>query len=220
MRVVRASFLLAAGLAVWSSAACLASAADLAAGADGAAPSGLYLGAYGGAGTGRSLLLNIEDDDNGIDARLKGGEIGVRVGYDQDFGALRAGVLGELGASSLSGSGTDFILVEIEGTFKVRALASLDAKLAYDFDHGSLYTLFGVSAALVDHELLDQEFSALHVGWNAGVGFETEVVGDLSFFTEYRRYQFQSNSYFSDIIRDHTVDQTANVVVAGMNLHF
>ena len=115
---------------------------------------------------------------------------------------------------------------------KVEALASVTSRLGYAFDRALLYVEGGAAWERVDYRasttMIGTAYGASddRSGWTIGGGGEYAFTDRLSAFVEYSYYDFgreriRLNPQYSFLPTAFVdIDDTANVVRAGINLRF
>jgi len=115
---------------------------------------------------------------------------------------------------------------------EMEALASITGRLGYGFNRTLLYVQGGAAWEDVDYSasttMIGTAYRAsdTRAGWTAGGGGEYALTGRLSAFVEYNYYDFGTErirltpqfDFLPTAFVD--IDDTANVVRAGVNLHF
>ncbi|MDH7795588.1 MULTISPECIES: outer membrane protein [unclassified Beijerinckia] len=147
---------------------------------------GFYVGGQIGGGWGRSELAGFGYNANGVVG-------GLHAGYNQQFGMIVAGVEGDIEATSLKGSGSNFF----GSTFKTRApwQGSLRARVGVAaFDRALIYATGGVAFASIRNEVFVPPFasstSTTRAGWTVGAGVEYAIDNNWSVRAEYRYTDF------------------------------
>jgi outer membrane immunogenic protein len=115
---------------------------------------------------------------------------------------------------------------------EAEALASVTGRLGYGFDRTLLYVQGGAAWEDVDYSasttMIGTAYRASDTrsGWTVGGGGEYALTGRLSAFVEYNYYDFGTErirltpqfAFLPTAFVD--IDDTANVVRAGVNLRF
>lgn len=208
-------FLSATALIAFTAAA---SAADLPArytpvAAFGSAPlftwSGLYLGAQAGYTWGSDKVRLYEGafdvtpsfSIDGTSYDVNGFVGGVHAGYNAQFGAIVAGVEGDLEIAGVDGDRRWGVVGAYdEAKSEVNFQGSLRARLGFAFDRTLVYGTAGVAFASIENTYATSAGAASTVakfddtqwGWTLGAGAEYAFTNNLTARAEYRYTQFDS----------------------------
>lgn len=153
---------------------------------------GFYVGAQIGGGWGRNEFAGLTYNPNGVVG-------GLHAGYNMQFGAIVAGVEGDIEATSLKGSTTiGFVSLKTTAPWQ----GSLRARLGFGFDRALIYATGGVAFAQLKNEIFIPPFAlsnqSTRTGWTLGAGVEYALSPNWSIRAEYRYtdYGRYTSSFF------------------------
>jgi outer membrane immunogenic protein len=218
-----------AGLALAALGASTAGAADLPrrSGAPAPAPvyakqgftwTGAYVGANAGYGWGRHTRAG-----RGFYNQNKGGLVGVTAGYNQQFGAVVAGVEGDISAADIKGSGA--APGPVTGRSRVSSLATARARIGVAADRALIYATGGYAGANVKNTLVDTPRGLGYAqdkwlnGYAVGAGVEYAVTDNVTARGEYLYADLGKKTYFAAPNATPT-GMRLSTVRAGVNYKF
>lgn len=189
--------------------------------------SGFYVGAFAGYGAG-TITLDAADgtvpppDVFPIDEDVEGWLGGAQIGFNLQDGSLVYGLGADIAYSGIEATeagGGEGDSLNWLATFTGRVGVALDSVLLY----GKAGLAVGEGSGF--NGPLDDEATATHVGWVAGVGAEVAVTDSVSLFAEYNYVSLGESEYeFPTVVFPgaNTVDASMNVhvVKAGLNFGF
>lgn len=187
------------------------------------------------------------DSDKWIPRTPGGAFEGVSLGghsVDGVIGGVQGGCDYQVPSGAVIGVAGDYGWTDADGTHPstretgvfyhsgVEALASVTGRLGYALDRALIYVEAGAAWERVDYRasttMIGTAYRASDTrsGWTVGVGGEYALTDRLSAFVEYAYYDFGTeritlNPQFSFLPTAFVdIDDTANVVRAGINLRF
>jgi outer membrane immunogenic protein len=170
---------------------------------------GFYIGAHGGYG-----WAQLDSDEFGsmdLDGALAGGQIGYDWQYSQNwvFGISASGSWSDI--SGTQNFGEDL-------NVKAKWLATATARLGYTWGPGLIYVKGGAAWTKNNWSYDDDSGHQTRFGWTAGAGLEYQFAQNWTWFVEYNYLDFGSKDV--DALPGVDIDQTINVVKAGINYRF
>jgi outer membrane immunogenic protein len=179
--------------------------------------SGLYMGAHGSYGWGRTAANHA--DLGNIDTR--GGLAGIHVGYNWQNAQLVYGLEGDLSVGGPEGRRT-FPVSGLDAESRARWTTSVRGRLGYAFTSMMIYATGGFAFASHDFSLNDgltsMRVSETHLGYVVGAGLEWKVAPQMSLRGEALHYSFGEKSY--DFAGDKVPTRLDNTIVrAGLTFH-
>lgn len=155
---------------------------------------GLYLGAHGGYGWGKT---NANHADLG-NVDTSGGLGGLHLGYNWQSGQAVFGVEGDLSASGVDGKRT-FALAGVDADLHTTWTSSVRGRLGYSFSNVMLYGTAGFAFAGHDLTVSDPgaslRVSDTHLGYVVGAGLEMKLAPMMSVRGEVLHYGFGEKTY-------------------------
>ncbi|MDI4665586.1 porin family protein [Xanthobacter autotrophicus] len=176
---------------------------------------------------------------------LDGGLVGGVIGYNYQINKIVLGIEADANWADISGSGnyyngiaTSCIQSNNDCSSKIDGLGTITGRLGVAFDRVLLYAKGGAAWALVKHtagstdlEYPEYSYSAstsnTRWGWTVGAGVEWAFFNNWSAKVEYNyidlgssdvTFNFFPNAYINPYAA--TVDQSINLVKAGINYRF
>jgi outer membrane immunogenic protein len=170
--------------------------------------SGFYVGLNGGGGWGSSTW-------NGFPSfNTSGGLIGGTVGYNRQFGPLVAGVEGDLDWAHIQGGGICTFGCQTTD----RWLGTVRGRLGYAADRWMPYITGGLAFGNFQAASTLGTSDTTNAGWTIGAGVEYGIVSNVSLKAEYLYVDLGNFNCTACAVS--SVNSTANIVRAGVNVHF
>jgi outer membrane immunogenic protein len=177
--------------------------------------SGFYLGINGGGAWGRSQW-------DGVDKfNVSGGLIGGTIGYNWQFGALVAGLEGDIDWSGVDGSTN--VLCAPGCSTRNHWLATARGRLGYAFNRFLPYLTAGLALGDISATLPGFPGGSItNAGWTVGLGLEYGMLSNVSIKAEYLFVDLGNfNCGFNcALLANGQVSLYENVFRAGLNVRF
>jgi len=177
--------------------------------------SGFYLGINGGGAWGRSQW-------DGVDKfNVSGGLIGGTIGYNWQFGALVAGLEGDIDWSGVDGSTN--VLCAPGCSTRNHWLATARGRLGYAFNRFLPYLTAGLALGDISATLPGFPGGSItNAGWTVGLGLEYGMLSNVSVKAEYLFVDLGNfNCGFNcALLANGQVSLYENVFRAGLNVRF
>jgi len=231
------TFIIAAaslGLAAVASAADLPAKAPVAKAPVAVTPTwaGFYLGIAGGYGWGSTRHTNGTNGiSSGTNSDLKSGVFGGTYGYNWQWGAVVAGLEGDLSwmhmSTNFADNGSGYCTPGPSCITKVNWLGTDRARLGYAWDRYLAYVTGGVAYGSVEATCCApattiSDETKTRVGFTVGAGLEAMLVSNLSAKIEYLYVDLgdQTNYHFIPTNNPQTVLFRSSIVRGGLNYRF
>lgn len=200
---------------------------------------GCYAGGHAGGLWGKSEKWIVRTQGGAFQGQSLGGHDvddfvgGVQAGCDYQFtGGFVVGVRGDYGWTQASGTHPSAREFGVFYHSEIEALASVTGRIGYAWDRLLVYVKAGAAWEDVDYSastiIVGTAFRASDTrsGWTIGGGGEYAITEHLSAFIEYGYYDFGTERvrFTPQLVGLSTafldIEETANVVRAGVNLRF
>ncbi len=180
--------------------------------------SGFYAGLNAGYGWG-----SYSKAANTIMGKQSGGELGVQVGYNYQYGNLVLGVEGDVNGSWLSGSRNPLVGVATRGSLDW--YGTLRGRAGFAADRALIYVTGGYAGGEVKSNIVSvapafvETTSGWRNGYALGAGIEYAFTNSISAKAEYMYMNLGSQTLFLANLPAPS-SYSASIIRAGVNYHF
>lgn len=185
---------------------------------------GAYVGAAG-------VWTNTEFDERSATANFSGPSVGVRAGFDFQFGHVVLGVSADYNFANIEGNG-DFVDDTDSFAIVLSSFGGLDARVGVPIGRFLPYVIGGLAWANSSHTYFSPNVNppsesfgtSKYWGWEAGIGVDLMLTDAIVARVEYRHSNYGNVAYEptgpGPTNQDHEIALTNNWILGGISIKF